>query len=235
MIKAVCFDLDDTLCNYEKSSRISRRKMFNYAVSKCNGVAWSQLQRAYNECLSAMMKEQGGEAVFIRKSGWEVRRELIDRTLRACGINDPPLVKELVELYSEQRRRTLKLFPDALQVLSSLHDRYPLGLITNGPSDIQREEISHLKIQEYFDHITVSGEVGYAKPDPRIFQLAVAKFHLFPPEVLYVGNSQETDVAGAHGAGLKVAWLNRKDETLRSGIPKPHHEIKSLLKRLDLL
>jgi len=121
MIKAVCFDLDDTLCDYEKSARISRRKMFNYAVSRCNGVVWSQLQRAYKECLNAMIEEQGGEAVFARKSGWEVRLELIGRTLHACGIDDPQLVKELVKLYSEQRRRTLKLFPDALRVLSSLH------------------------------------------------------------------------------------------------------------------
>jgi len=208
--------------------------MFNYAVSRCNGVVWSQLQRAYKKCLNAMIEEQGGEAVFTRKSGWEVRLELIGRTLHACGINDPQLVKDLVKLYSKERRRTLKLFPDVPRVLSSLHGRYHLGLITNGPSEIQREEISDLKIEEYFDSVIVSGEVGYAKPDPRIFLLTVDKFNVFPLEVLYVGNSQETDVV-AHGAGLRVAWLNRKGETLRSGILKPHYEIKSLSELLDLL
>ena len=235
MIKAVFFDLDDTLCDYEKSAEISRGKVFVYAISRCEGMELSRLQRAYNESLRDMIMEQGGEAIFLRKSGREVRLELISRTLHACGFDDSGLAEDLVNIYGKERRRTLKLFPDALYVLSSLRVKYPLGLVTNGPSDIQRTEINDLQIAQYFNHIIVSGEVGYAKPDPQIFKLAAARYDLPPSQILHVGNSQEEDVAGAYRAGLKVAWLNRKGEKLRPETPKPHYEIQSLSELLNIL
>lgn len=235
MIKAVLFDLDDTLCDYEKSAEMSRGKMFDYAISRCEGMERSQLQRAYDESLRDMIMEQGGEAIFLRKSGREVRLELISHALHACGFDELSLAEDLVNIYEKERRNTLKLFPDALYVLSSLHVRYPLGLVTNGPSDIQRTEIDDLRIAQYFRHVIVSGEVGYAKPNPWIFKLAAARFDLLPSRILYVGNSQKEDVAGAYGAGLKVAWLNRKGERLRPETPKPHYEVKSLSELLNIL
>jgi putative hydrolase of the HAD superfamily len=235
MVKAIGFDLDDTLCDYEKSARISRMKMFDCAVSKCNGLKLSQFRKAYDKTLENIINEYEGAAIFLRMSGEETRLELISRALRACGFYDPRLAEDLVKTYGRERRKTLKLFPNALCVLSSLRRKYSLSLVTNGPSDIQREEIEDLRIAGYFDHIIIAGEVGYAKPDPRIFNLLIAKYAIPPSQILYVGNSQEEDVMCAFKAGLKVAWLNRKGEKMKKEIPNPHYEIKSLSKLLDAL
>lgn len=235
MVKVVGFDLDDTLCDYEKSAEISRRKMFGYAVSMCNGLKLPQFRKAYDKALESMISEYDGAAIFLRMSGEETRLELISRALHACGFYDSRLAQDLVKIYGKERRKTLKPFSDALCVLSSLCRKYSLSLVTNGPSDVQREEIEDLQIAEYFDHIIIAGEVGYAKPDPRIFNLLITKYAIPPSQILYAGNSQEEDVACAYKAGLKVAWLNRKGEKLNPEIPKPHYEIESLSELLDAL
>jgi len=235
LIKVVCFDLDDTLCDYENSASSSRLKMFNWAVAKCEGLEQSQFQRAYDKALKDMINQYNGSAIFLRMSGEQTRLELVSRALGACGFYDSFLAQELVNIYGEQRRKTLELFPEALHALSSLRTKYSLSLLTNGPSDVQRKEIEDLQIAEYFDYIIIAGEVGYAKPDPKIFNLLISKYAIPPPQILYVGNSQEEDILGAHEAGLKIAWINRKSEALIPEIPKPHYEIRNLSELLDLL
>lgn len=235
MISVVCFDLDDTLCDYEKSSKVSRLKMIRYAISKCEGLEIDSFQDAYDKAFKDMIKEYHGPTIFLRMSGYETRIEWVGRTLQYFGFDDSNLVHELVHVYGEERRKTLKLFPDAIHVLSFLKSKYRLSLVTNGPSDIQREEIEVLRIAGYFDDIIVAGEVGYAKPDPRIFDALITKLAVPASQHLYVGNSQDADLTSAHHAGLKVVWINRKDEVLRPKIPKPDYEIKNLSELLGFL
>jgi putative hydrolase of the HAD superfamily len=235
MISVVCFDLDDTLCDSQKSSKASLLKMIRYALTKCEGLETEHFQEAYNKASKDMIKKYNGPSIFNRLSGYETRVEHIRRTLILCGFDDPNLVRELVDIYGEERRKTLKLFPDAIRVLSSLKIKYRLSIVTNGPSDIQRGKIEVLKIACYFNDILISGEVGYAKPDPRIFDPLITKNTIPASQYLYVGNSQDDDLTSAHYAGLKVVWINRKGEVLKKTIPKPHYEIKNLSELLGFL
>jgi putative hydrolase of the HAD superfamily len=209
--------------------------MIRHAVSKQEGLETTHFQDAYNKAFQDMIKEYNGPAIFLSMSGYETRIEWVSRTLQHCGFDDPNLVHELVDIYGEERKKTLKMFPDAIQVLSYLKNKYRLSLVTNGPSDIQREEIEVLKIASYFDDIIVAGEVGYAKPDPRIFDPLITMLSIPTSQYLYVGNSQDDDLTSAHYAGLKVAWINRKNEILRPRIPKPNYEIKNLSELLGFL
>lgn len=152
-----------------------------------------------------------------------------------CGFFDYCLAEDLIDLYGEERRKTLKLFPEALRVLAFLRKKYRLGLVTNGPSDVQRAEIEDLQTAEYFHHIIIAEEVRYAKPDPRIFHLLITTYTISSNQILYVGNSPREDGLGAYQAGLKVAWLNRKSEMLGPGIPRPHYEVTILSELLDVL
>ncbi|UCH02463.1 MAG: HAD family hydrolase, partial [Candidatus Bathyarchaeota archaeon] len=190
---------------------------------------------AYNKTFRDMIREYNGPAIFLKMSGKETRLQHVGRMLRECGCFDPQLVRELVDVYGEERRRTLKLFPDALHVLSTLKRKYQLILVTNGPSDIQRQEIQDLHIAEYFDDIIVAGEVGYAKPDPKIFSHLLSKNTLPASQYLYVGNSQDDDLTSAHDAGLQVVWINRKGEALKPDIPQPSYEITQLHELLYIL
>ncbi|MGQ4827965.1 HAD-IA family hydrolase, partial [Enterococcus faecalis] len=81
----------------------------------------------------------------------------------------------------------MKLFPDALPTLRALKAKYPLGLITNGPADVQRQEIATLGIVRFFDNIFIEGEMLVGKPEPEVFRKAEAAVGLRPQQILFVG------------------------------------------------
>ena len=234
-MKVVCFDLDDTLCDSEKSTEAARLNIFNYVGSKREGLNLSKFQRAYDEIWEDIEKKYVRLITQLGIGEREIRIEHTNRVLRACGFYDPQLAEKLTNVYWEERRRTLNLFPDALPVLSSLRRTHNLSLLTNGTSDWQREKIEDLQITEYFDHIIIGGEVGYVKPNPEIFDILIARYAIPASQILYVGNNQEKDVIGARNSGLKTVWINRKGEKLNPGIPKPHYEIRTLSELIDIL
>jgi putative hydrolase of the HAD superfamily len=206
-----------------------------YAISKCEGLEVEHFQDAYHKAFKDLIKEYHGPAIFLRMSDYETRVEQVGRTLQDCGFDNPNLVQELVDVYHEELKKTLKLFPDAIHVLSSLKSRYRLSLVTNGFSDLQRWKLEVLQIAGFFDDILISGEIGYTKPDPRIFDPLLTKLAIPASQYLYVGNSQDDDLTSAHSAGLQVVWINRKAEILRPRIPKPNYELKNLSELLGFL
>lgn len=88
--------------------------------------------------------------------------------------------------------------------------RIPTALITNGGSDTQREKLTVLNLEPWFDVVIVSGEFRLAKPDAAVFALALDRLGIGPEGVWHVGDSLRTDVAGAKAANLTAVWLNRR-------------------------
>jgi len=116
--------------------------------------------------------------------------------------------------YFERYRESWSLHGDALQALDAIDEALPgvrFGIITNGELDFQRAKLERLGIIDRFDHVVASGEVGVTKPDPGIFELAMARFASDAPvtAAAYVGDRLVTDAIGAATAGLVGVWLNR--------------------------
>ncbi len=234
-IKIICFDMDDTLCDETKSDTIARLKIFNYVRTNREEINLSNFQKKYVKIWKDIDKRY---EVLIVQPGIgerELRLEHANRVLQACGVQNPQLAHELTNIYWEERRKALQLYPDSLPTLTSLQKSYGLSLLANGPSDMQRQKIEDLQIAKYFKHIIIAGEAGYSKPDPEIFQILIDKYAIPPSEILYVGNSQKRDVTGAHRAGLKIAWVNRNKEIRNPETPKPHFEISNLSELLSIL
>jgi putative hydrolase of the HAD superfamily len=95
---------------------------------------------------------------------------------------------------------------------------YRLALLTNGPADLQREKIGTTGIEKYFTEIIISGEVGYVKPDCRIYQLLLSRLAANPESTWNIGDSLERDITGAKAIGIKTIWVNRhgisRDESI---------------------
>ena len=111
----------------------------------------------------------------------------------------------------------------------------PLALITNGASDTQRDKINALGIGHLFNSVVISGEVGVAKPDPRIFELALDRLAAKKEAAWHVGDSLASDVAGANAAGLTSVWLNRTGALRTEVDAEPDFEIRSLSDLFALL
>lgn len=117
---------------------------------------------------------------------------------------------ELAERYRNERRSAYRLFPDALDVLSQFRAAgWRLGIVTNGPPDLQREKVQTTGLTEYVDVVVVSGEVGTGKPDPAIFAVALDRLEVPQSAAVMIGDSIERDMKGAQLTGMRTVWRPR--------------------------
>lgn len=243
-LRAIYFDLDDTLCGYWDASKAGMRRAFDLhpVVGKTTDemiAAWATAFRTF----SASVKDSGWYEIYCR-SGEPTRREQMRLTLIEAGQPSDDHAKLLSDAYGAERDRHLKLFPDALEVLNTLSAQYPLGLITNGPADIQRQEIATLDIESYFSHVFIEGEMGIGKPHAVVFERAAAAVNAKPDELLFIGNSYAHDIAPAIANGWHSAWIRRDSDVAPSrnypegkpeGAPDPTITIGSLTELLPFV
>ena len=107
-----------------------------------------------------------------------------------------------------------RLFDDAIDTLDELRGRgLRFGCVTNrpysGPTFV--EEVSGLGLDDYFEVMSVSCELGYMKPHPKIYEHAMEAMDIAPEETVMVGDSLKADVAGAQALGMTGIW-NRHHE-----------------------
>lgn len=247
-VRAVYFDLDDTLCGYWDAAKAALRETFElhpipgYTTDEMT-LHWAAAFRVFG----ADLKASGWYEQYCR-TGEPTRNEQMRLTLERVGIANETLTKALGDTYARIRDERLELFPDALEVLDTLREKgYPMGLITNGPADIQRQEAQTLGIESYFNPILIEGEMGFGKPIPEVFARALAAHSLEPHQTLMVGNSYKHDILPAIEAGWRTAWIRKpsdippsatgdaKPEELPAGSPAPDVEIRDLKEILPLL
>ena len=211
-VRAVYFDLDDTLCAYWDASKIGLRKAFD--THPISGQSSEEMVRHWAAAFrdfAPTLKQSGWYDGYL-KSGAPTRLEQMRLTLMRVGLDNPSHAAELSETYMRSRDEALALFPDALALLDYLAPKYPLGLITNGPADIQRQEVVTLNLERYFPHIFIEGEVGEGKPLQSVFRRAESAVGLEPHQIVFVGNSYDHDMAPAIAAGWRTVWIRRPSD-----------------------
>ncbi len=205
----MCLDLDDTLLDNERSSRQGLVALTG------NDAAWPVWRRITDEYYSRLL---AAEIDFDTMC--------LERT-RAFFAAFGDLLSDGEVLDRERRRmaamrRAWQLFDDAMPCLQWLRDSgLRLALITNAPGYYQREKIASLGLAGLFDELVISGEVGAAKPDARIFRAACSALGLPPHEVAHVGDRFDLDAAGAARAGMHGVWLDRRGDGTGHGEPAP--------------
>lgn len=211
----VLFDLDDTLCDHDGSLRVRLRSSFAAAFGGNPP-----------ENLNEIVEESIERSVFGTDHFAEI--------LEPHGVTRSEQIQAAAEVYVADRFRGLNLFPEAVDAVSVVRRQAGIGMITNGPSDIQRQKIDLLGIGPLFPFILVSEEVGIWKPDPRIFQRAMEIAEAAPEETVYIGDNPGHDVGGAKAAGITSIWVNRREATWPGGEP-PDYEITDLRQVFDIL
>ena len=102
---------------------------------------------------------------------------------------------------------------DAETVLPKLKEQLKLGLLSNYPhAPAVHTSLEHFNLLDHLDAITVSGEIGWSKPDPRAFEHAMELMGMPPQQLLYVGDDIVNDMEGAKAYGMHTAWLPRKGQ-----------------------
>ncbi|MGG0154742.1 HAD family hydrolase [Bacillus mycoides] len=97
---------------------------------------------------------------------------------------------------------------NTINIIITIKSHIKVGIITNGSTQRQKAKIMNTGLNEYFDTIIISEEVGFSKPDKRIFELALNKLNVQSEDVLFVGDDLEKDIAGCQNANIKGIWFN---------------------------
>ncbi len=218
-IKAISFDGDMTLWNFQKVMRHSLAIALAELRRRAPGLASAKLTvDRMIEIRNVAEAELGGRMVSLE----EIRFEAFKRTVASIGCSDDALATDLNALYMKHRFEDLELYSDVVPTLDSLATDYATGLVSNGNGYPER-----CGLAGRFAFVVLAQDVGVVKPEPEIFLVACEKAGCDPSELMHIGDSLRTDVAGANNVGAVSVWLNRTADHNTSGVV-PNHEIRSL-------
>ena len=224
-IKAISFDGDKTLWDFEKVMRHSLCHVLR-ELEKLDPEAAHLLDiERMIEIRDRVADELKGKVINLEK----VRLQAFRQTLEDIGRPNDALASHLNEVYLKHRFEDIELFDDVLPALRALRAKYLLGLLSNGNSYPERCGLGGM-----FQFIVFSQDHGVEKPNPRPFQIAIEKAGYSEKQLLHVGDSLQDDIAGANNAGIKCVWLNR-NQVKNTMELKIDCEISSLLELLEIL
>jgi putative hydrolase of the HAD superfamily len=223
---AVVFDLDDTLIGEEgaarRSLRIAAGLMPDHDPDRVVEVTLGTARRIWRgspyhavaldlgisswEALWSSL--EGGHPVLDGLREWSrtYSTRVWEETVRELGGAGAEVAGRLDRAYREAQWDAHVAFEGVPGLLSDLRRHLRIGLLTNGPPDIQRRKLVHAGLVDAFDGVVISGEAGVGKPRREVFDLVRGALRAEGP-VLMVGDSWERDVMGAIGAGWPAAWV----------------------------
>ncbi len=249
-IHTLVFDLDDTLVVEQASAEaaiietaelahakygLDPREMHTTLRKTCREIWYAFPSHPYCkrvgisswEALWAQFTGPDKNLKALRDWAPAYRHESWRTSLSRHGIDDPDLAAEMAETFPRLRQSKHAVYPDTIEALNRFSQSYPLGLLTNGTPDLQRRKIEGAGIAPYFDRIVISGDLGFGKPDKRIFQTILARLKAESKTSLMIGNSLTSDIQGAQTIGMQTVWINRSSKS-RDDSVVPDWEISGL-------
>ena len=229
MIKAVFFDIDDTLYSYTKAHEPALKAMKDYALREfgLEGVEYD----GYVRQAQAVVKERVGRdcsTLHNRLIRFQCMLEILKKPLF-------PHAEAMGRLYWETLIRNMEEEPGAGELLKALKGRgYYVGIGTNMTAGVQFEKISRLGFGQWVDGMVTSEEAGVQKPDRKLFLLCAEKAGAAPEECVFVGDSLKKDVLGARAAGME-AILYWKDPCLQPVREEDHWTVSRLEDCLEVI
>jgi HAD superfamily hydrolase (TIGR01549 family) len=220
--RAVLFDLDDTLIADSHDTLVALATAFDGDHDRAMTVAGVALrlwrQPEYGGQLGQRLGIAGTEALF---STFELDHPTVAGPLAAVQPAFAAAVwgegADRAEAFRAARAAHVTVYDEVADVLTELADGgHRLGLVTNGPTDLQRVKLAASGLDRFFDVVVVSGQLGHGKPSPEPFWRALDELAVAPQQALMVGDSESRDVAGARAAGVPVARLDRQVHDLRT-------------------
>ena len=218
MLKAVFFDVDDTLLDFKMAEQVA----LSSTMRRLNMVPTDEILARYH---------------IINRTQWELleqgkitREQVLRRrfTLLFDEFGLPCDVEKVKALYEDLLGTGHYFIPGARELLNVLVKRYDLYLVTNGTAHIQRRRLDNAGILPFFKDVFISHEIGYNKPDTRFFDFCFSHIEGFEKEkAVIIGDSLSSDIHGGNLAGVRTCWFNPSHSENNSPAV-PDYEVDSL-------
>lgn len=209
-VRTIFFDLDDTLVDNAYAQRQALKDtyehfravfhmvsydVFVHEFEKVNNELWAQLSRG-----EITPRELNTQRFLRTLQRFSVMTSLVKYDQRDAFLIEP--------YFAERFLVHTKEVPHATHLLSSLREKYALGVLTNGLLDIQTRRIHDLGWKDMFDHVVTPDVAGAMKPAAEFFQAAERVSGCVPGQLAFVGDSHYYDVAAAKRRGWHSIWFN---------------------------
>ena len=203
MDKVIFFDIDGTLLDTSSFAELARRAAIKAMIEK-------GLPSTQNEAYSSLKD-------IIDKKGSNYNKHFNILTKKLCGEENPLLISLGAVTYQNVKFTLLRPFPKTIEMLIYLKNKgFKLGIITNGLTIKQWEKLIRLDIHDFFDEVITSEEVGFEKPEKKIFEEAMNRMNCSPENSVMIGNKFEVDILGAVNAGMSGILVNTDTEISKS-------------------
>ena len=216
MLKALFFDMDDTLCDTTKANAVAAVKLAGEVEQRYgtsvdgNEVASAYVRGIYRQWTPEQRKrylpliEQRGENQF--------RVSLIRDLLAEFDIRDVSQQDALAlqDKFDHERLEAFDFFPGIADFLAEARRIFTLVVITNGPEFSQIPKIRAVRLESHVDHIIIGGQEPEQKPARSIFAKALRLANCEPHEAIHVGDSLAADIAGAHNSAITSVWIQHQ-------------------------
>lgn len=222
--RAITLDLDDTLWPIWPAIERAEAALHAFLVERCPRTA----ERFPVAQMRKLREHIAGQYPQYAHDFTRQRRLSLAHALRESGDDEIHVDDAFDAFYAE--RNNIDFFPDAVEALQRLAARWPVLALTNGNADLAR-----IGIDAHFAGCIAAREAGHAKPETPIFHAACDRLRLAPHEVLHVGDDPWLDVAGAHAAGLRSCWINRRGDAWPADLAPPHLAFATLGELADAL
>ncbi len=226
-IKVILWDIDGTILNFLEAEKCAIRKCFSvFAMGECTDdmlKRYSKINRSYWEQL------ERGEISKIEVLEGRFREffeaESLDVT-KAAAFNQE---------YQIRLGDTICFCDHADELLKSLKGKVKQCAVTNGTMVAQKRKLINSGLDQIFDKVFISDEIGAEKPTQAFFDAVWKEIGFYEKdEVMIVGDSLSSDMQGGNNAGIICCWYNPRKEKC-SGIQKINYEIQNLQQVLDIL
>ncbi len=207
-IKAVLLDLGDTLVGFDRFDYDACLRELHKSLSR-DGVTlpYEHFKKAYFEVRERIYRETEDS---LEELSFCFR---VSETLKLFGYSfnpDDQLIIDAVEAFMNLQVNSLTMDEQVPSVLQQLRQKYKLALVSNfahPPMIIQL--LNKFDLTSFFDAIVVSGDIGWRKPSPRIFESALKALEVAPSEAVFVGDAPYHDIQGAKKIGMKTVFLRK--------------------------
>lgn len=205
-IKAIFFDLDDTLYSYKASNSkiMAELKTIEYFCKKYPQYKLNDAFEDFTNIKQDIKKRFPDLPVRCDRNYWIVE------FLRAKHNFDKKLAKEMLDEFWKVSCDNIQGYYDAEIILKYFKKKgYKLGVITNGIRKWQVKRLKATGLKKYFDYIITTSEIGYEKPHKGVFEFALKQAKVKPAEAIMIGDNPIRDIAPANKLGMTTVWLRR--------------------------
>ena len=231
-IRALLFDVNGTLIDIETDEGLEEiyRAIGHFLTYQGISLHRWEVRDLYFQIVQ--QQRAGSGEKFAEWDAVEAWREFLRNTASDYTRSLPSEKQEqlplfLAELHRGIARNRLRLYPQVRETLDQLRSYYRMGVVSDAQSAYAVAELYAVGLLNYFNPIIVSGDYGYRKPDPRLFQKALDALQVGPEQALFLGNDLYHDISGAQQVGMKAIFISSYQGNTSSQTISPDYTISS--------